>query len=144
MLGEGAYIDTSVLGAYYCPESLSTAAEDALRQIKAPVISALSEVEFCSLISWKRRLRELNERQAKDILELFGNHAVDGFFRRMSLSTEHFIKARQLLASMDSSLRTLDALHPAAAIIESVMLLTADRDFAKAAKRFKCGVILVK
>jgi predicted nucleic acid-binding protein len=144
MPAESAYIDTSVLGAYYCPELLSTAAEDALRQIKTPVISVLSEVELYSLISRKRRLRELNERQAKDILELFGNHVVDGFFRRISLSTEHFIKARQLVASMDSSLRTLDALHLAAAITESIILLTADRDFAKSAKRFKCGVTLVK
>jgi uncharacterized protein len=144
MPAESAYIDTSVLGAYYCPELLSTAAEDALRQIKTPVISVLSEVELCSLISRKRRLRELNERQAKDILDLFGNHVVDGFFRRISLSTEHFIKARQLVASMDSSLRTLDALHLAAAITESIILLTADRDFAKSAKRFKCGVTLVK
>jgi uncharacterized protein len=144
MPAESAYIDTSVLGAYYCPELLSTAAEDALRKIKTPVISVLSEVELYSLISRKRRLRELNERQAKDILELFGNHVVDGFFRRISLSTEHFIKARQLVASMDSSLRTLDALHLAAAITESIILLTADRDFAKSAKRFKCGVTLVK
>jgi predicted nucleic acid-binding protein len=144
MPAESAYIDTSVLGAYYCPEQLSTAAEDALRQIKTPVISVLSEVELCTLISRKRRLRELNERQAKDILELFGNHVVGGFFRRISLSTEHFIKARQLVASMDSSLRTLDALHLAAAITESIILLTADRDFAKSAKRFKCGVTLVK
>jgi predicted nucleic acid-binding protein len=144
MPAESAYIDTSVLGAYYCPELLSTAAEDALRKIKTPVISVLSEVELCSLISRKRRLRELNERQAKDILELFGNHVVDGFFRRISLSTEHFIKARQLVASMYSSLRTLDALHLAAAITESIILLTADRDFAKSAKRFKCGVTLVK
>ncbi|HSY06904.1 MAG TPA: type II toxin-antitoxin system VapC family toxin [Steroidobacteraceae bacterium] len=144
MPAESAYIDTSVLGAYYCPELLSTAAEDALRQIKTPVISVLSEVELYSLISRKRRLRELNERGAKDILELFGNHVVDGFFRRISLSTEHFIKARQLVASMDSSLRTLDALHLAAAITESIILLTADRDFAKSAKRFKCGVTLVK
>jgi uncharacterized protein len=144
MPAESAYIDTSVLGAYYCPELLSTAAEDALRQIKTPVISVLSEAELCSLISRKRRLREVNERQAKDILDLFGNHVVEGFFRRISLSTEHFIKARQLVASMDKSLRTLDALHLAAAITESIILLTADRDFAKSAKRFKCGVTLVK
>jgi len=69
---------------------------------------------------------------------------VEGFFRRMLFSTERFIKARQLVASMDSSLRTLDALHRAATITESVMLLTADRDLARVAKRFKCGVILVK
>src|SRR6202043_3502154 len=69
MPNESAYIDTSVLGAYYCPELLSAAAEDALRRIEAPVISTLSEVEFCSLISKKRRLKEFNPRQAKEILD---------------------------------------------------------------------------
>ena len=76
MLNERAYIDTSVLGAYYCPESLSAAAEDALRRIEAPVISILSEVEFCSLISKKRRLKELNQRQATEILDLFATNTV--------------------------------------------------------------------
>jgi len=36
-----AYVDTSVLGAYYCPEKLSSAAEAALRLIDEPVISIL-------------------------------------------------------------------------------------------------------
>jgi len=65
MADETGYVDTSILGAYYCPEPLSAAAEDALRQFKTPVISVLSEVEFCSLISKKCRLKELKERQAK-------------------------------------------------------------------------------
>ncbi len=55
MPGETGYIYTSVLGAYYCPVSLSDAAEAAPRQIKNPVISLLSEVEFCSLLSRKPR-----------------------------------------------------------------------------------------
>jgi hypothetical protein len=38
-------------------------------------------------------------------------HFAEGFYRRISLNTEHFIKARQLLASMNSSLRALEALH---------------------------------
>ncbi|MBI2801382.1 MAG: PIN domain-containing protein [Gammaproteobacteria bacterium] len=66
MLDESAYIDTGILGAYYCPEPLSPIAENALRQVNAPVISVLSEVEFCSLIARKRRLRELSERQARE------------------------------------------------------------------------------
>jgi predicted nucleic acid-binding protein len=144
MVGESAYIDTSILGAYYCPEPLSAAAEDALRQIKTPVISVLSEVEFCSLISRKRRLKELKERQAKAILDLFGNHVAEGFYRRMSLDTGHLMKARQFLASMDSSLRTLDALHLAAASAEALSLMTVDREFARAAKHHMCDAILVK
>ena len=46
MPDESVYIDTSVLGAYYCPEPSSATAENALRQIAVPVISTLTEVEF--------------------------------------------------------------------------------------------------
>lgn len=141
---ESAYIDTSVLGAYYCPELSSTAAEDALRRIEAPVISILSEVEFCSLISKKRRLKDLNQRQAKEILDLFATHVADGFYRRMVLTAEHYLKARQLIDSMEITLHTLDALHLSAATAETLTLLTADRDLAAAAKRHKCGVYLIK
>jgi uncharacterized protein len=141
---DSAYIDTSVLGAYYSPEALSAAAEDALRQIGTPVISILSEVEFCSLIARKRRLKELNERQASGILDLFGTHVAEGFYRRISLTTEHFLKARELVGAGAGSLRTLDGLHLAAAMTESLPLMTADRDLAKAAKRHKSSVILIK
>jgi len=143
MADESAYVDTSILGAYYCPEPLSAAAEKALRQFKTPVISVLSEVEFCSLISKKYHLDELRERQAKEILDLFSNHVAEGFYRRISLSTEHFIKARLLVASMDRSLRTLDALHLAAALAEGLTLVTADREFARAGKRHKANTLLI-
>jgi uncharacterized protein len=144
MANESAYIDTSILGAYYCPEPLSAAAENALRKIKTPVISVLSEVELCSLISKKRRLKELPERKAKEILDLFANHVAEGFYRRILFYTEHFIKARQLLASMDSSLRTSDALHLAAALAEGLTLVTADREFARAGKRYNSNTLLIK
>jgi uncharacterized protein len=144
MRADGVYIDTSVLGAYHCPEALSGTAEAALQHVEAPVISLLSEVEFASLLSRKRRLKEINDRQVKDILNLFGTHVAEGFYRRMSLTAEHFLKVRQLVASAQSALRTLDALHLAAAFAESFPLMTADREFAKAAKRHKSPVILIK
>jgi uncharacterized protein len=137
-----AYIDTSVLGAYYCPEALSTAAEEALLRIEKPVISLLSELEFTSLIAKKRRLKELNASQGRRILDLFGNHVSEGFYRRMNLSGEHYLKARQLI-STGVSLHTLDALHLAAALAEALPLVTADRGLAAAAKRLKSKVILV-
>jgi predicted nucleic acid-binding protein len=143
MAGDSAYVDTSILGAYYCPEPLSAAAESALRGIKTPAISLLSEVEFCSLISKKCRLKELKDRQAKEILELFLNHVTEGFYRRISLNTEHFVKARLLVTSMDSALRTLDALHLAAALAEGLTLVTADREFARAGKRHKARTLLI-
>ena len=139
-----AYIDTSVLGAYYCPEALSTAAENALRRIKAPVISSLSEVEFASLVSKKRRLKEINDAQAQEVLELFSTHVAEGSYRRIAVTTEHFIKARQLISVPKLVLHTLDALHLSIAITENLSLMTADRDFAKAAKRHKSPVVFVK
>jgi predicted nucleic acid-binding protein len=144
MPGESAYIDTSVLGAYYCPEALSAKAEDALREISTPVISLLSEVEFASLISRKRRLRELSVNQAKAIIDLFGNHVAEGSYRRLAVATEHFLKARQLLISSDGSLHTLDALHLALAIAENIPLMTADHDLAKAVRLLKTNVTLIK
>jgi predicted nucleic acid-binding protein len=143
MPGKGAYIDTSVLGAYYCPEALSGAAEAALQDIEIPVVSILTEVEFCSLVARKHRLNELSEGQAKQVLDLFGTHVAEGFYRRLSIPTEHFLKARHLIASGIGSLRTLDALHLAAASAESLLLMTADREFARVARRHKNAVILV-
>jgi len=144
MPDETAYIDTSVLGAYYCPEFLSAAAEAALRQIKTPVISLLSEVEFCSLLSRKRRINGLTERQMRAILDLFSTHVAEGFYRRVALTSEHFLTARKLVASAHSALRTLDGLHLAVALAENLPLMTADQDLAKAAKRHKSAVILIK
>ncbi|MGO9933934.1 MAG: type II toxin-antitoxin system VapC family toxin [Steroidobacteraceae bacterium] len=143
MPADSAYIDTSILGAYYCPEDLSAGAENALRQIKTPVISLLSEVEFSSLISRKRRLKELNDRQAREIIDLFSNHVAEGSFHRISVTTEHFLKARQLLGAAKILLHTLDALHLAIAVAEKLTLMTADRDLAKAAKGHKTAVILI-
>lgn len=144
MPAASAYVDTSVLGAYYCPEPLSAAAETALRDLATPVVSTLTEVEFASLIARKRRLRELTERQARAILDLFAEHVAEGFYRRVPLGTEHFLRAHDLLATFSSALRTLDALHLAAALAENLPLLTADRDLGRAAKRHAVAAILLR
>lgn len=139
-----AYLDTSVLGAYYCPEPLSSAIDEVLRKFEAPIISMLSEVEFCSLIAKKQRNRELNERQAHEVLELFANHVAEGFYRRVAMTHEHFSRARQLLTSRGVILYTLDALHLAVALAESVPLVTADKQLASAARRHKCKTVLLQ
>ena len=144
MPADSAYIDTSVLGAYYCPETLSAAAEAALRAVRTPVISSLSEVEFSSLIARKQRLKELSERQAKLILDLFSTHIAAGSYRRVSVSSEHFLKARQLIGAPRTTLRTLEALHLGIAITEKLVLVTADQALGKAARRHKNRVVLVK
>ena len=141
---DSAYVDTSVLGAYYCPEPLSDAAETALLAVREPCISTLTEVEFTSLIARKRRLRELTDRQANEVFRLFEEHVNDGRYRRLPLGTESFFHARDLIRSMASALSALDALHLSVALSAGIPLLTADRDFARAARRHKASATLVK
>ena len=144
MPADAAYVDTSVLGAYYCPEPLSGAAETALLELQDPCISPLTEVEFASLVARKRRLKELGGREANEVLQLFGQHVTDGYYRRLPLGTEHFVRARELIASLTSALSTLDALHLSVALSAGIPLLTADRDFARAARRHEAAAMLIK
>ena len=145
MPAESAYIDTSVLGAYYCPEPLSVIAQEALRAVTGPIISTLCEVEFSSLIARKRREKELRASEARDIPALFASHLSDGFYRRIALSSEHCRVAREILDAHDLSLRTLDALHLGIVFVEDSDLVTADLQLATAAtKSGRTVVRLVK
>ena len=127
---DAACVDTSVLVAYYCPEPLSDAAEAALLGLREPCISTQTEVEFTSLIARKRRMRELTERSATEVLRLFGQHVADGHYRRLALGTEHFLRARPD--------------RVAAALATDLPVLTADRPFARAARRHDAAAIVVK
>ena len=140
---DSAYIDTSILGAYYCPEPLSEASEAALRGVAVPVISNLTLVEFSSLIARKRQFKELDARRVSRVSSLFRSNVDEGFYRRIILGAEHFIRAEQLIEAV-ATLRTLDALHLAAAMMEDIPIVTADGQLAGAAKKLKSGVILVR
>lgn len=137
------YVDASVLGAYYCPEPLSATADEALRRIEDPVISSLTEVEFCSLIAKKYRLKELTESKARRVLETFTTHVADSYYQRLMLNAEHYTRARHLIGSFSATLHTLDALHLALAMSEKLSLLTADNILATAARRQRIKVTLV-
>ena len=50
------------------------------------------------------------------VLDLFGTHVGEGFYRRVALTSEHFLTARKLVASAQSSLRSLGGLHLAVAL----------------------------
>ncbi|HET7921590.1 MAG TPA: type II toxin-antitoxin system VapC family toxin [Gammaproteobacteria bacterium] len=138
------YIDTSILGAYYCPEPSSAAAETALRSIGEPVISSLTEVEFCSLVAKKYRLGEFGESKARKILEAFTAHVADGYYHRLALTAEHYTRARSLVGALGTTLHPLDALHLALALTQKLPLLTADSILAAAARRHKVKTTLVK
>ncbi len=130
------YVDSSVLGAYYCPEPLSKVAQDFLRQVEVPVISLLTEVELFSLVAKKKRVGDFGERKARMILAEFQSHLESGYYRKTVPSHVHYKRAREMIGELRTALHTLDALHLAIAIEENLSLVTADNSFKKAAKQF--------
>lgn len=124
------YIDTSVLVAYYCPESLSAKAEKAILTSKVPTVSVLTEVELCSAVAKKVRSGDLLHMDGAKILALFRTHMKDRRFGSLALDTEHYRIASDWLGQLRWSLRTLDALHLALAASRQATLLTADIDMA--------------
>lgn len=131
-----AYIDTSVLAAYYCPEALSLTVQRALGTVKQAVISPLVEVELFSAVAAKVRTGELDAPTAGRILALFQEHLADGCYSVVPIETREYGLARDWIGKLTSQLRALDSLHLAATMANDLTLLTADKALAKAAKHF--------
>ncbi|NJL32245.1 MAG: type II toxin-antitoxin system VapC family toxin [Phycisphaerales bacterium] len=128
-----AYLDTSVLGSYYCPETLSAAVNRALAALPAPAISPLVDVEFCSLLALKVRQRELTRAAAQKALAQFRQHLSDGYYQSLEIGAREYDIARTWLAGFNTPLRTLDALHLACAHAHGRTLWTTDKPLAQAA-----------
>ena len=137
------YADTSVIAAYYCPETLSDRAERALMAAEAVGISTLTEVELASAVSRKVRDRELGKPDAVRILDRFRLHVAQGLYQRLPLDTVHYETARDWLSRFTIVSRTLDALHLAVAFQHEAVLLTADARQAEAARRIGMKADLV-
>jgi uncharacterized protein len=128
-----AYLDTSVLTAYYCPERLSSVVQREIGGDADPVISSLVELELHSALALKVRMKELEAADASRMLSTFRVHVADGVFRMVSLGAREHDLARGWLARFVVPLRTLDALHLAATFANGLTLVTADRPLARAA-----------
>ncbi len=139
-----AYLDTSVLVAYYCPEPLSGAAQRAIARLEGPSISPLVEVEFCSAVSLKVRTGELDRATAAQIVALCERHVTDGFYGLVPIAAGEYAQARAWLGQFATALRALDALHLAAAFNHDLPLLTADKMLAQAAGALGVGCTLIR
>jgi predicted nucleic acid-binding protein len=137
------YVDTSVLAACYLPEPKSAAANRLVAGLDAPAISALTEVELCSVLSRRVREKELSLGDGQRVLALFRSHIAGGFFRLLPLDGRDFRQARDWLSRFSTSLRTLDALHLAVAVSNGLTLITADRPFARAARKLGATVTVI-
>lgn len=127
------YLDTSVLVAYYYPEPLSDIAQEVVRSQPQPAISSLTEVELISALARKTREGGLSKQGAERVAALFLSHVEEGLYRRFLISGQHYNQARDWLQSFQTPLRTLDALHLAAATAADLRLVTADKTLAASA-----------
>ncbi|MGV0024414.1 type II toxin-antitoxin system VapC family toxin [Phormidesmis priestleyi] len=62
------YLDTSVVAPFYWQEALSDRVEALLSDESDVGLSELVEVELCSALSRRVRMREISQGQARDIV----------------------------------------------------------------------------
>ena len=127
------YIDTSVLVAYYCPETLSEQVQSFLGEQLKPAVSDLTEVELFSAVARKVRMGDLNQLDGNRILSKFLSHLNGGLFTIIPIESQHWRIARGWIGLFNTSLRTLDALHLAVASAGDFTLVTSDRRLLQAA-----------
>jgi predicted nucleic acid-binding protein len=139
-----AYLDTSVLVAYYCPEALSEAAEKMILADGQPAVSALTEVELVSALARKIRERELSRENANQVLTEFQSHLNQFLFKRIPLERDHYSVAFNWLAQFAVPLRTLDALHLAVAAQNNLELVTADQQLLQCARKLRVRTRLLR
>ena len=139
-----AYIDTSVLVAYYCPEPLSEKVEAFLVAQEEPAISALTEVEFFSAISRKVREKAIDRKDAIKVGAQFVSHLDAGYYLRHPVEDRHYQVAKSWISLFQLSLRTLDALHLAICSLKRLTLATADPGLFKSAKGLAIDTIFIQ
>lgn len=137
-----AYIDTSVLVAYYCPEPLSEHADRIMTTMPRPAISQLTEIELASALARKIREETLAAESGRKILSLFQTHIDQKGYRRLPIQPKHYTVAKEWISRFKTALRTLDALHLAIAALNGLPIFTADVKLAKAAEHFGMNVRL--
>jgi predicted nucleic acid-binding protein len=128
------YLDTSILGSYYCPESLSKAVNRAIASLDDRLISPLVELELHSLISLKVRTSEMDRLAAGKVLSQFRLHLAEGLYDVVEIGPREYEIAQTWISAFNSSLRTVDALHLACAYLHQQPLWTTDKPLARAAK----------
>ena len=129
-----AYLDSSIVLAYYLEETQSEQAQEIYRTRPDLQISELVDLEVLSSLSRLARVGSIELDDAKSVLALFNAHLRDGLYNRTSLDAGHYRLARDYVARFDLPLKSPDALHLALCAAEGLTLLTADRQLARNAE----------
>jgi predicted nucleic acid-binding protein len=117
------------------PEPLSERVERLLTRARQPAISSLVGLELASVLARKVRTRELPRAAARAALAQFREHEQAALFQVLPVDGAHYARARRWIERFRTPLRTLDALHLAAAASAGCRMLTADVQLARAAQR---------
>jgi predicted nucleic acid-binding protein len=125
------FFDTSIIIAYYLPETYSEQVQERYSSNPLPVISSYVELEVVSVFARLVRADQLSLDDAKQMADLFSTHVRQGYYARIDLQEEHYRAAREYITRFDLPLKAPDALHLAAAAIEQLPLITADRQLAR-------------
>ena len=136
-------IDTSVVVAYYIPESGSPRAQQLFDQDEPLAICSLTEVEFASAMSKLVRIKALTTVDARGALDQFNRHVDERYYAFVPLDQPVYAMAQKWIALMATPLRTLDAIQLAAAHLYTDGLITADKTLVQSGKRLQVDARLL-
>ena len=114
----GIYLDSSALAKLYVPEAESDTLEAFFQGRRDLMISELAITEVLSAVARRRREGMITAHQALEIRDAVLADADSGSFHRLDMSPLVHREAQRLLFHI-VALRTLDALHVAAALLGS-------------------------
>jgi uncharacterized protein len=137
------YLDTSVLVAYYVPEPLSDRAQQIITSTPVVIVSELVQAEFVAALSLRFRVGHVERTTVQQIASLFLQHVTDAFYSPLHLPSAVYSLARSYITRFDLPLKAPDALHLAAAALEELTLVTADRQLARNAETLGIAVELL-
>lgn len=130
------YVDTSALAKWYLNEPGSDEFEAYIRRRPGAIVSRLAAVELRCLLARRRRAGDIAPEIEAEAYRLFERDVGRGHLDLRPLDDAHAVAALDLLDGRlrHHPLRTLDALHLAAALAASAAVIaTADRVMGRAA-----------
>lgn len=133
---EWAYFDTSTIAKLYLKETGSATAKNLINQYNI-VFSAISSLEFISVIKRRVNDKDIPEKSAEKILNAFRND--EKYYNLVSIGNEVLKMGEEVVAK--TRCKTLDAIHIASSIIfqkiseTKLYFLTSDKRQYEAAKQ---------
>ena len=144
MPGKGVvYFDTSALAKWYLNESFSADVERYLMEHGPVAISDLTVVEMRSLLSRRRREKQVDSKLETRVFATFEDDIRRGFLIRHTMPATATAGAVNLISTLpDVPVRTLDAMHLVIAReVDASILATADRIMAAGAHEMGFSVV---